>query len=80
MSLKNLITKYQNMQAPVKASLWFLICGFLQKGISLIATPIFTRVMTAAEYGRYNVYVSWFNFVQIIATLYLQRVFIPAAL
>lgn len=62
---------YTQMKAPVKASLWFLICAFLQKGIAMITMPIFTRVMTEAEYGRYSVYTSWFNILQIIVSLNL---------
>lgn len=69
--IQKLKTYYGNLQAPVKASLWFLICGFLQKGISMLTTPIFTRVMTEAEYGRYSVYNSWFNIFQIIVSLNL---------
>ncbi len=26
--------KYDKIQAPAKASIWFLICGFLQKAIA----------------------------------------------
>lgn len=62
---------YKSLQAPAKASLWFLICGFLQKGITLITTPLFTRIMTAAEYGRFSVYNSWFGIIQIITSLNL---------
>lgn len=69
--LQKLKSYYQKLQPPVKASLWFLICGFLQKGISLLTTPIFTRVMTDAEYGRFNVYNSWLGIVQIIVSLNL---------
>ena len=64
-------TAYQNLAQPVKASLWFLICGFLQKGISMITTPIFTRVMTEAEYGRFSTYNSWLGIIQIIVSLNL---------
>lgn len=63
--------KYRDLSAPVKASAWFLICGFLQKGISLITSPIFTRVMTDVEYGRFSAYNSWLSIVQIIASLNL---------
>ena len=66
------IDKYKNMPRIVKASMWFLICSFLQKGISFITTPIFTRLMTTAEYGNYNVYVSWLGIVTIIVTLNLS--------
>ena len=63
--------RYKELQAPVKASLWFLVCGFLQKGISLLTTPIFTRIMTDAEYGRFTVYNSWLGIIQIVASLNL---------
>ena len=69
--LDKIRNKYDNLQAPVKASLWFLVCGFLQKGISMLTTPIFTRVMTDVEYGRYSIYNSWFEIVQIIVSLNL---------
>ena len=68
---RKLTNRYRKMQAPVKASLWFLICGFLQKGISLLTTPIFTRVMAESEYGRFSAYNSWFGILQIIVSLNL---------
>lgn len=66
-----IINRYKQLQTPVKASLWFLICGFLQKGISMLTTPVFTRIMTDAEYGRFTVYNSWLGIVQIIVSLNL---------
>ena len=69
--LHKLKSGYQNLKPPVKASLWFLICGFLQKGISLLTTPIFIRVMTDGEYGRFSVYNSWLSILQIIVSLNL---------
>ena len=69
--LSKLRNTYQNLQAPVKASLWFLICGFLQKGVSMLTTPIFTRIMTDAEYGRFSTYNSWLGILQIVISLNL---------
>lgn len=69
--IRKLIGYYKNLQAPVKASLWFLICGFLQKGISMLTMPIFTRVMTEAEFGRYSIYNTWFSILQVIVSLNL---------
>lgn len=69
--IHKLLNRYHALQAPVKASLWFLICGFLQKGISMLTTPIFTRIMTDAEYGRFSVYHSWLGIVEIIVSLNL---------
>lgn len=69
--IQKLVQKYKDLKAPIKASLWFLVCGFLQKGISMITTPIFTRVMTDVEYGRFSVYNSWLSIVQIVVSLNL---------
>lgn len=64
-------TKYNNIPVQVKASLWFLICSFLQKGISVITTPIFTRLLATSEYGQYNVFNSWLSIITIFVTLSL---------
>ena len=57
------------MSLPVKMAFWFLICNFLQKGIGMICTPIFTRIMTESEYGRYSVYHSWYEIISAFVTL-----------
>lgn len=64
---------YKDMSLPVKASFWYLICTILQKGISLITTPIFTRVLTTSEYGIVAIYNSWQTIITIFATLYLSQ-------
>lgn len=66
-----MIEKYRKLPKPAKASLWFLICSFMQKGISTITTPIFTRLLSTAEYGNYSVFNSWLGIVSIIVTLNL---------
>lgn len=62
---------YKTLPIQVKASLWFLICAFLQKGISIITTPIFTRLLTAEEFGQYNVFHSWHQILSPIICLNL---------
>ncbi|SCJ41485.1 Polysaccharide biosynthesis protein [uncultured Clostridium sp.] len=64
--------KYKNMPLPVKASVWFTICSILQKCISFITVPIFTRLLTTEQYGLFNVYQSWMSIIVIFATLNLQ--------
>ena len=63
--------KYVNLPKAVKASIWFLICSFMQKGISVITTPIFTRLLTSSEYGQYNEFNSWLGIVGVIITLWI---------
>ncbi len=69
--INKLLTKYKNMPEPLKASFWFLICGFIQKGMSMLTTPIYTRIMAESEYGRASLYSSWYNILFIIASLEL---------
>lgn len=71
-NIKSLVQKYNNMPVQVKASLWFLICSFLQKGISMLSTPIFTRLLTTSEYGQYNVFNSWLGIVTIFVSFNLS--------
>lgn len=68
----NIKQKYQSLSQPVKASLWFTVCNAVQKGISLVSTPIFTRMLTPEQYGVYTVYQSWYAIISIIATLNLS--------
>ncbi len=63
--------KYFQLPQELRASFWFLICAFLQRGISFITTPIFTRLMTTAEYGEFSVFYSWYSIISIITSLNL---------
>lgn len=67
------IKKYSSLNIVVKASIWFTICSFLQKGISIVTMPIFTRLLSTAEYGRYSIYVSWYNIFIIFMTLNIHK-------
>ncbi|MBQ6385773.1 MAG: oligosaccharide flippase family protein [Lachnospiraceae bacterium] len=69
--LKKALEKYNAMPVHARASMWYLISSFLQKGISVISTPIFTRLLTTAEYGRYSVFNSWLGIVTVFVTLRL---------
>ena len=59
------------MPQQVRASMWFVICGVLQKGISFLTTPIFSRLLTTSEYGIVSVFTTWHNIVIIFASLNL---------
>jgi O-antigen/teichoic acid export membrane protein len=63
--------KNDKISIQMKASFWFLVCSVLQKGISVITTPIFTRLLSTAEYGQYNVFNSWLSVISVFVTLNL---------
>lgn len=64
--------KYNCMNIAVKASLWFALCSIIQKGISVITLPIFTRLLSTQQYGEYSVFLTWYNILMIITTLNIQ--------
>lgn len=70
-NITKLWNKYQKIPLGAKASLWYAICNILQKGISFIVVPIYTRVLPTTEYGQYSVFNSWLNILIIFATLNL---------
>ncbi len=69
--MKKLYEKYRSLPVQVRASFWFLVCGFLQRGISVITVPIFTRLFTRAEYGQFSVFNSWLGILTIFVSLNL---------
>lgn len=70
--MNNCINKYKSLPVQVKASFWFLICSFIQRGLSVITTPIFTRLLSTSEYGLFSVFSSWKGIVAIFVTLSLS--------
>ena len=70
--LKKVLRRYNVLSVVAKATLWFIFCSILQKSISLITTPIFTRLMTTEQYGQFSIYNSWLQIFTIITTLRLN--------
>ena len=69
--IHQLVNKYNGLSLQIKATIWFFICSVLQRGISVITTPIFTRLLNTAEYGQFSVFNSWLSIIQIIVTFQL---------
>lgn len=69
--MNRLLNKYRSMPVQVKAIFWLTICSLLQKGISVITVPIFTRIMSTDDYGTFSVFISWENIIQLFTSLSL---------
>ena len=69
--ISTLKEKYKRLPQQAKASFWFAFCSFVQRGISFITTPIFTRLLSTSDYGILSVYSTWENIILIIASLNL---------
>lgn len=70
--IKQILKKYNTIPIAAKATLWFVFCNVLQKCISLVTTPIFTRLMTTTQYGQFSIYNSWLQTFTILTTLRLN--------
>lgn len=68
-SLNTIKTKYDSFSEPVKASVWYMVCNVLNKGIALFSTPIFTRILTEEQYGTFAIFQSWYNIILIFTSL-----------
>ena len=71
--ISEMILKYKKMSTAVKCSLWFTVANIIQRGVNVIVTPIYTRLLTTEEYGLYSVFMAWFEILVIFATMYLYR-------
>ena len=70
--IKKITEGYRKLPIQARASLCFLICSFLQRGISVITTPIFTRILSTAEYGQFSVFNSWMLLIGPVISLNLS--------
>ena len=71
--LKKLKTKYFSLSVAVRAAVWFTFCNLLQKGITMISMPIFTRLLTTEQYGEFTVYQSWYSIINVIVAFNIRQ-------
>ena len=64
---------WSKMSVAKKASIALVFAKFCQKGIAMISTPVFTRIMEPEQYGIITNFNSWQNIIVIIATLNLSQ-------
>ncbi len=69
--MRTLWSKFRNMPENLKATLVFAIASFAISGINYLTTPIFTRILSGAEYGTVAVYNSYYSIVRVFASLTL---------
>lgn len=69
MKIASIKEKYSALSKPIKASLWYTLCNVINKAIALLATPIFTRIMTEEKYGTFAVFQLRYSILIIFASL-----------
>ncbi len=48
-----------NSSQAFKAGVWYTISNIALRAISIVTAPIFTRLLTPADYGKFNNFFSW---------------------
>lgn len=69
--LKKIVNKWHRIPLAAKVSASYAICSILQKSLSFITMPLFTRILTKEQYGEYTIYSSWSGIFSILLTLNL---------
>ena len=62
----------------LKSAAWYTISNVLAKAITLLITPVFSRLLSKAEYGDYTNFVSWQNILITIFSLELSSTVLRA--
>lgn len=70
--LRTLSERYSRLSLPARAGIWFTLCSIVQRGISVLSMPVFTRLLSTEAYGEYSLYTSWCMLFSLVITLNLS--------
>lgn len=65
------INKWRNLPLQLKVSVAYVFCSILQRCLTFITMPLFTRLLTTEQYGQYTIFSSWQGILTIFITLNL---------
>lgn len=80
MNIRMIKSKLANIPLTAKVSIAYMICSVIQNGIGIITLPLFTRMLSTAEYGQVTIYSSWLGLVNVFVTLNLPFGSFPKAM
>lgn len=69
--IKKIKEKWSKMPITIKVSIAYIMCNILQKCLSFITLPLFTRLLTTEQYGQSIIYSSWEGIFMLYLTLNL---------
>ncbi len=69
--MNKMLNKWTRLPIETKVSISYAICSILQRCLSFITLPLFSRLLTKEQYGQYTVYTSWVGILAIFITLNL---------
>lgn len=70
--MKNkVMTRWNDIPLEAKVSFVYMFCGVIQRGLSFLTMPFFTRFLSTEQYGQVTIYTSWMSLLTIFLTLQL---------
>lgn len=68
-TVRNKTHKENKKASTAKVAIWYTISNLLSSGVAFLTTPIFTRMMSKAEYGQVSNFLSWEGILAAVLTL-----------
>ncbi len=69
--MRKLLNKWKSIPLGARISLAYTVCSILQRCLSFITLPLFSRLLTTEQYGDLTNYHSWHSLLSIFLTLNL---------
>ena len=64
-----LAKKRHILNKPARATVWYISAAALARGVGVLGTPVFTRLLSPSEYGIFPLYNTWMALFTVITTL-----------
>ena len=61
--------KFTALRVPAKATVWYIGSSAAARIIGALSSPIFTRLLSAEEFGLFPLYSSWIGVLSVLVTL-----------
>ncbi len=62
----------------LKSGVWYIISNLIVRGMTLITTPIFSRLLSQEQYGDYSNYIGWTSIMVIVLSMRTEASLISA--
>ncbi|MBR3534009.1 MAG: oligosaccharide flippase family protein [Clostridiales bacterium] len=62
----------------LKSGVWYILANVIVRGMTLITTPVFSRLLTHEQYGDYSNFLSWTNIAVILVSMRMDASLISA--
>lgn len=62
----------------IKSGIWYTLASFLVRTVTFLTTPIFTRLLSKAEFGDFNTFLSWQSVALVVIPLNLEASLLTA--